>query len=91
MSNEKKFYSWARWYTGRGQSEENPAEFVVGYVSATKKQSEIPLAVTFPVSEKYDVELQKKRASDYADYLNKLDEAAKIAYDQIHLVDILKR
>jgi hypothetical protein len=86
-----KFYSWARWYTARGQSEENPAEFIVGYVSDTKKLSEVPAAVTFSVSQKYDVELQKKRAEDYATYLNKLDEAAKVAYDQIHLVDILKR
>ncbi len=53
--------------------------------------SKLPIAVAFPVSEKYDVELQEKRAKDYATYLNKLDEAAKIAYDQIHLVDILKR
>lgn len=86
-----KFYSWARYYTSRGQPEENPAEFVVGYVSDTNKLSEVPAAVTFPVSQKYDVDLQKKRAEDYATYLNKLDEAAKVAYDQIHLVDILKR
>ena len=94
MSNEKKFYSWARWYPGKGQTEKNPDAFVVGFCDPNDPEviiNQLPIAVAFPVSEKYDVELQEKRAKDYATYLNKLDEAAKIAYDQIHLVDILKR
>jgi hypothetical protein len=51
----------------------------------------IPSVVTFPVNDVYDQDLQEKRVLEYANYLNKLDEAAKIAYDQIHLVDVLKR
>ena len=94
MSNEIKFHSWARWYPGKGQTEKNPGAFVVGFFDPNDPDidlSKLAIAVAFPVSEKYDVELQEKRAKDYATYLNKLDEAAKIAYDQIHLVDILKR
>lgn len=67
-------------------------EFSVVYCSSTQKEfDDLPYAATFPVNQKYDEELQWNRAEDYANYLNKLDEAAKIAYDQIHLVDILKR
>jgi len=54
-----KFYSWARFHIGIGQGQ-IPYEFVVGYVSDTCKMSEVPAAVTFSVSQKYDVELQKK-------------------------------
>jgi hypothetical protein len=50
-----------------------------------------PHAAVFPVSDLYDEETQTRRAHGYADYLNKLNEAAKVAYDQIHLVDVLKR
>lgn len=89
---KKKFATLRRWYPARGQTEENPADIVVVYgCSSDRDTSKLPIAGIFPVSEKYDVDLQAKRAEDYANYLNKLDEAAKIAYDQIHLVDILKR
>lgn len=50
-----------------------------------------PNAVIFPVSELYDEATQAKRAQEYAKYLNKIEEAAKAAYEQIHLADILKR
>ncbi len=50
-----------------------------------------PNAVMFPISVLYDEKTQEKRAQDYANYLNKLNEAAKVAYEQIHLVDVLKR
>jgi hypothetical protein len=49
------------------------------------------LAAIFPISDLYDKEIQTHRALDYANYLNKLNEAAKVAYEQIHLVDVLKR
>jgi hypothetical protein len=45
----------------------------------------------FPFGDLYDKETQTRRAHDYATYLNKLNEAAKIAYEQIHLVDVIKR
>lgn len=60
-------------------------------VSDDKDSEQRPQAVIFPVSMLYDKETQTKRARDYANYLNKLNEAAKVAYDQIHLVDVLKR
>jgi hypothetical protein len=94
MSKEKKFYSWSRWYPDKGQTEKNPGAFVVGFCDPNDPDvtlNQLPIAVAFPVSQRYDIELQEKRAKDYATYLNKLDEAAKVAYDQIHLVDILKR
>jgi hypothetical protein len=50
-----------------------------------------PHAAVFPISDLYDKEIQTRRAHDYATYLNKLNEAAKIAYEQIHLVDVIKR
>ena len=50
-----------------------------------------PHAAVFPFGDLYDRETQTHRALDYAKYLNKLNEAAKVAYDQIHLVDVLKR
>jgi hypothetical protein len=50
-----------------------------------------PHAAVFPFGDLYDRETQTRRAHGYADYLNKLNEAAKVAYDQIHLVDVLKR
>ena len=48
-------------------------------------------AVTFPVNAKFDEDLQKTRATQFADYLNKVDEATRIALEQNHLVDILSR
>ena len=68
--------------------------FSVCYINPNIPKQEfrkIPDAVIFPVNDRYDEELQKKRAFDYANYLNKLDEAAKVAYDQIHLIDVLTR
>ena len=43
-----------------------------------------PAAALFTVSVLYDENLQSKRAHEYANYLNKLNEAAKVAYEQIH-------
>jgi len=58
---------------------------------ARSVEDDRPNAVIFPISDLYDKDTQAKRAHDYANYLNKLNEAAKVAYDQIHLVDVLKR
>ena len=48
-----------------------------------------PIAI-FPVNDRYSLETQKKRAQDYCDYMNKLVEAEKIAYEQNQLANILK-
>lgn len=50
-----------------------------------------PKAAIFPISEKFDSDLQEERAEKYAEYLNKLDEAARVAREQTHLIDILSR
>lgn len=49
-----------------------------------------PIAAEFPVSELFDESIQRARAYDYCDYLNKLVEAAKEAYEQNKLINILK-
>lgn len=50
-----------------------------------------PKAAEFEISVMYDDEIQRVRAEKYAEYLNKLVEAARVAQEQIHLVDILSR
>jgi hypothetical protein len=52
---------------------------------------ERPKAAMFPISQLFDDELQEARAHKYAEYLNKLNEAARVAQEQTHLVDILSR
>lgn len=49
-----------------------------------------PEAVTFPVSQVYDQDMQFRRADDYCNYLNKLAEAAQEAYEQNQLINVLK-
>jgi hypothetical protein len=48
------------------------------------------IAAEFPVSQKFDQELQEARANAYADYMNKIEEATKQAYANNQLIDILK-
>jgi hypothetical protein len=48
------------------------------------------VAAEFPVSQKFDQDLQEERAHAYADYLNKIEEATKQAYANNQLIDILK-
>lgn len=50
-----------------------------------------PHAAEFPISVMYDQDLQEKRAEAFCDFMNKLEEAKKVAYDQVHLVDMLSR
>lgn len=50
-----------------------------------------PFIAEFPISEAYPMDHQLQRAKDYCRYLNKLEEAAQVAYEQTHLMDILKR
>ena len=49
-----------------------------------------PVVAEFPVSQKFDKEVQKERADAYADYMNKIAEATKQAYENNQLIDILK-
>jgi len=47
--------------------------------------------VDFPISQVFDLDTQGQRAERFAEYLNRLDEAARKAAEQIHLLDILSR
>lgn len=64
------------------------------FVSDAHDDDEIdsrPIAAEFPISQLFDTDIQEERAEKYADYLNKLEEAARVANEQTHLVDILSR
>jgi hypothetical protein len=89
MSDDKKYFVIRSSNRQTGKKE----HFSVKYCSVNEKEDlgSLPAAAIFPISQRYDEDLQEKRAEDYSKYVNKLDEAAKIAYDQIHLVDVLKR
>ena len=48
-----------------------------------------PRVATFPVSQLYDFETQKRRAYMLADYLNKIQEITDQAISQNALIDVL--
>lgn len=50
-----------------------------------------PDVAIFPVSERYDEEEQLRHARLFADYLNKVNEAKNVAYEQTMILDILKK
>lgn len=63
------------------------------FVSDAKDDSEVnsrPKAAAFPISQAFPDELQERRAQDYRDYLNRLVEASKQAYEQNQLINVLK-
>lgn len=49
-----------------------------------------PKLVAFPVCTMYAEELQRARAEQYCEYMNKIVKATKDAYEQNTLIDILK-
>lgn len=64
------------------------------FVTDAHDDKDIPnraIAAEFPISQLYDDETQEARAKRFADYMNKLAEAARIAQEQTHLIDILSR
>lgn len=87
MSNDRRFTVWIM------GNKNNVDSFHVSDVR-NKDEANIdkrPSAAIFPVSMLYDEDLQSTRATKFAEYLNSLLDAAKVAEEQIHLVDILKR
>lgn len=63
------------------------------FITDAENDAEIknrPKAIVFPVSQVFDDLTQKRRAKDYCDYLNKLAEAGRQAYEQNQLVNVLK-
>lgn len=81
------------WKIGNSKSNRTGkfVEFFVTDANVVAEIDERPKAAIFPISQKFDQDLQEARAKAYADYLNKLDEAARIAHEQTHLVDMLSR
>ncbi len=79
-------------------------EYVTAHSSVNKKVVEIfvtdartnneiddrPKLVSFPVCTMYDEELQRARAEQYCEFMNKIVRATKDAYEQNALLDILK-
>lgn len=80
------------WRTGYSSNKDGKVTEYFVTDAQTKEEIDVrPTAATFPVSGRFDEEIQKARADQFAEYLNKLDEAARVAHEQIHLVDILSR
>ena len=50
-----------------------------------------PNIVVFPVSQLYESQEQEYRATQYAEFMNKINEATQKAYEQTMLMDILKK
>lgn len=85
---KREFSVWI----SRRPSDKKITRFWVGdAIIDTKEVDERPSAAEFPVSVLYDEETQRENALRYAEYLNKLAEASRVAHEQIHLVDILSR
>lgn len=69
-------------------------EYLRFYVTDANDTNEIkhrPIVAEFPVSQTYDADIQEERAERFAEYMNKLAEAARQAQEQTHLIDILSR
>lgn len=49
-----------------------------------------PTVAEFIVSEAYPIDVQRGRANDYVEYMNRIVEATKNAYDENLLADKLK-
>lgn len=74
-------------------SEKQKGVLVAFFVTDAIDNTELdkrPKAAEFTISELYDEITQEHRANDYRNYLNKLAEAAKQAYENNKLIDILK-
>lgn len=52
---------------------------------------ERPHIAVFPVSQLYDSASQLHKAQVYSDYMNRINEATKKAYEQTMILDIMKQ
>ena len=66
-------------------------EFFVTEAETDKEVSIMPKAAIFPISQRYDEQMQRHRAEQLIDYLNKIAEATEKAYEQNMIIDILKK
>lgn len=65
-------------------------KYFVTDANDSSELDERPVVAEFPISQKFDREVQKERADSYADYMNKVAEATIQAYQNNQLIDILK-
>ena len=87
MSNRKYIVA----HTYRDGSRKELIAFFVSDAASDDELSVRPKAAVFPISIMFDEATQQKQAKRYAEYLNKLAEAARQAHEQTHLIDILSR
>jgi hypothetical protein len=77
--------------TSRNKTTKTVTSFFVTDAHDDDELDARPKAAEFAVSLLYDEEVQGARAEAFTDYMNKLEEAKKASFDQVHLVDILSR
>jgi hypothetical protein len=75
-------------WTYSNQQSKKVTKFVVD--DALDEDETRPTVAEFIVSEAYPVDVQRARAKDYSDYLNRIVEATKNAYSENLLADKLK-
>jgi len=77
-----------------GETKNNDKQVTCYFVTDAYDNTDIrvrPHAAEFPISQVFDEDTQWQRAERFAEYMNKLDEAARVASEQIHLLDILRK
>lgn len=87
MSDRKR--SYCVWETKNGH-DDLLDYFVTDRFSKEDDPEGFRTVATFPISARHDEDEQARRAQDYANYMNKLAEAAEQAYEHNKLINILK-
>lgn len=79
-------------HTSSTDTKEIVSFFVTDCVDDEELQSgKRPTIAVFPVSQLYEAQEQEYRAIQYAEFMNKINEATQKAYEQTMLMDILKK
>lgn len=87
MADKKRRYNV--WETKNGHGE-LLLYFVTDRVNKDEDEEGYRTVAEFPISPRHDKDEQARRAEDYAEYMNKLLEAAEQAYEHNKLINILK-
>lgn len=80
----RKYTSW----TYSSKTTKKISKFVID--DALDENEVRPSVAEFHVSEAYPEDVQRARVKDYVDYLNRIVEATKNAYEENKLADKLK-
>lgn len=89
QTEERKYGVWS--YHKPGHPDDKTEYFVTDRLKSDSHElAEHRTVATFPVTGKFSADEQRKRAIEYADYMNKILEATKTAQEQNQLVNILK-